>query len=81
METDYHRVDDIVNHTFFPDRRSIHIGESVWIGLSPSILKGVSIIPGCIIAANSVVTKNIIDENCMAADNSAIIKKHNVTRI
>lgn len=37
----------------------ITIGKNVWIGDKATILSGVTIGDGCIIAANSVVTKNI----------------------
>lgn len=37
----------------------IHIGDAVWIGSNCRILKGVSIGEGAIVAAGSVVTKNV----------------------
>ena len=40
------------------------------------IMKGVTIADGCVIAANSVVTKSMAEENALIAGNSAkIIKK------
>lgn len=55
----------------------IKIGNNVWIGESVSILKGVSIGDGCIIGANSVVTKSI-PEGCIVVGNPAkVIKKWN----
>lgn len=38
---------------------AISIGDDVWIGRGAAVLKGVSIGSGAIIAANSVVTKNV----------------------
>lgn len=50
------------------------IGHNVWIGDKVTILSGVTIGDGCIIAANSVVTKSIPD-HCMAAGVPAKIIK------
>ena len=56
----------------------ISIGDNVWIGDKVTILSNVSIGKGCIIAANSVVTKDI-PEYCMIAGVPArIIKKINI---
>ena len=51
------------------------IGDNVWIGEKATILPGVHIGNGVIIAANSVVTNNIPDL-CMAAGNPAKIVKN-----
>lgn len=65
-----------------PNERKLHfrdvsIGNNVWIGENVSILSGVNIGDGCIISANSVVTKNI-SSGCIAGGVPAIvIKKYN----
>lgn len=53
------------------------IGENVWIGSNARICKGVSIGDNAIIAANSVVTKNV-PANAVAAGNPAKIVKENI---
>lgn len=64
-----------------PNKRIMHyapvvIGDNVWIGENVSIMAGVKIGNGCIIGANSVVTKDIPD-NCIAAGiPTRIIKKY-----
>ena len=50
------------------------IGDDCWIGGSVTICPGVTIGDRCIIAAGSVVTKDIPDD-CMAAGNPAVVKK------
>lgn len=54
-----------INHDENPDKRAnmhpspIHIGKNVWIGANATILPGVSIGDGAIIAAGAVVTKYV----------------------
>ena len=55
----------------------IIIGENVWIGTNARIQKGVTIGDNAIIAANSVVTKNV-PANAIAAGNPAKIVKENI---
>jgi acetyltransferase-like isoleucine patch superfamily enzyme len=55
----------------------IKIGNHVWIGMNVTILKGVTIGDGAIIAANSLVTKNI-PAHAMAGGIPAKIIKQNV---
>ena len=51
------------------------IGNNVWIGEKVTILSGVTIGDGVVIAANSVVTKDI-PNYCVAAGNPAVIIKN-----
>ena len=52
----------------------IRIGDNCWFGANVSVMQGVTIGSGCVIAAGSVVTKDIPD-NCMVAGVPAEIKK------
>lgn len=69
-----------LNHEFNPQHRasimpnSVIIGKHVWIGSDCTILPGVEIGGGAIIAAGSVVTKNV-PQNTIAAGNPARIIK------
>ena len=53
----------------------ITIGNDVWIGGHSTILSGVSIGDGAVIAAGSVVTKDV-EPRSLVAGNPATIKKH-----
>lgn len=52
----------------------ITIGEDCWLGGSVVVCPGVTIGNRCIIAAGSVVTRDIPDD-CLAAGNPAVVKK------
>ena len=66
----------------YPDRNKgleralpIRIGDNCWFGANVSVLQGVTIGSGCVIAAGSVVTSDL-PENCMAAGVPAAVKKY-----
>lgn len=52
----------------------ISIGDNCWLGANVSVLQGVIIGSGCVIAAGSVVTENMPD-NCVVAGVPASVKK------
>lgn len=52
----------------------ITVGDNCWFGANVTVLQGVTIGNNCVIAAGSVVTKDIPD-NCVVAGVPAIIKK------
>jgi acetyltransferase-like isoleucine patch superfamily enzyme len=75
-------IRDSDNHCLdYPDyqvSRPIEIGNNVWIGMNSTILKGVRIGDGAIVAAGSIVTRDVPGK-CLVAGVPAIIKKENVT--
>ncbi len=62
----------------FSSSKPIRIGCNVWIGSRATILKGVTIGSGSVIATASVVTKNV-PENCLVAGVPAKIIRKNTT--
>ena len=54
--------------------KPIVVGDNCWFGANVSVMQGVTIGAGCVIAAGSVVTKDV-PENCMVAGVPATIKK------
>ena len=56
----------------------IVIGNHVWIGTRAMIMKGVTIGDGAVVAAGSIVTKDV-PQNCVVAGVPAKIVKENIT--
>lgn len=65
---DYHRLD-------LPDRAaSVTIGHHVWIGAGTTILPGVSIGDGAVVAAGSVVTRDVAPFSIVAGNPARFLK-------
>lgn len=54
---------------------NVTIGDNTWIGDKVSVMPGVHIGEGCIIAANSVVTKDVPPNSMVAGAPAKIVKK------
>ena len=65
LDRDYHALNSENEVT-----KSVIIGRNVWVGCRSMILKGVTVGDGAVIAAGSVVTKDV-PENCLVAGNPA----------
>ena len=75
VDNDSHRVStDITERRKVPKSNPITIEDNVWIGMNSLVLKGVNIGKNSIVAANSVVTKNV-PENVLVVGNPAKIIK------
>ena len=70
-----------INHDVNPDNRSatygkpIKIEDKVWLGINSTVLPGVTLGYGCIVGANSVVTKDVPPMTIVAGNPARIIKK------
>ncbi len=58
-----------------PNYKDVMVEDGVWIGASCTILPGVVIHEGAVIAAGSVVI-NDVDSNCLYAGVPAVLKRH-----
>ena len=81
-----HGTTDLGSLQLDPIKRPIYskgpvmIGDNVWIGDKATILPGVTIGDGAVIAANSVVTKDV-PAYCVAAGNPAQIIRNNESSV
>lgn len=67
----------LILHSGRKPEQPIEIGDRVWIGIRATILKGVKIGNGSIIAAGAVVTRDVPD-NCLVAGVPAKVIKRNI---
>ena len=68
------RIDIPMNKQGVTSEKPIIIGDDVWIGVRVTILPGVNIGNHCIIAAGSVVTKNVPDYAIVGGVPAKVIK-------
>lgn len=76
MDTDFHKFVDNEKQEK-PFIKPIKIGNHVWVGSRVTILKGVQIGDGAVIAAGSVVTKDV-PAKCVVGGNPAKVIKENI---
>ena len=57
----------------------IIIEDNVWIGANTTILKGVKIREGCVIASNSLITKGDFPKNSLIGGNPGKVLKENIS--
>lgn len=73
-------IRDSDNHSIYGKTEQmtqpIVLGNHVWIGMNVNILKGVTIGDGAVIAAGSVVTKNVPANSLAAGVQAKVIKEH-----
>lgn len=72
MDSDAHSIKNQENDMTKP----VIIGDNVWIGTKAIILKGVTIGNGAIVAAGSIVTKDVPGNSMVAGSPAKIIKEN-----
>ena len=77
MDSDNHKV--YCDNKLQVDHAPIVIHEKVWAAANVSILKGVSVGTGSIVAYGSIVTSNCLEEYCLYAGIPARKKKSNIS--
>lgn len=74
LYTPQHPFDPVMRRKTVETCYPIAIGEDTWLGGGVIVCPGVTIGKRCIVAAGSVVTKDVPDD-CLAAGNPAVVKK------
>ena len=77
MDTDQHNIYNQNSECINPSEEVI-IGDNVWIGARCFILKNSIIENGCIIGANTTLTKSFKDKNSIIAGNPPRVLKENI---
>ncbi len=62
------------------EAKPVHIGEDVWIGANCIILPGVTIGAGAVIAAGSIVTKDVIAGSIVGGSPAKLIRMRDSTK-
>lgn len=70
MDTDFHHIAQYAQNT-----KKIKIGNDVWIGSRATILKGVTVGDGAVIAAGAVVTKDVGAGQVVAGNPARVVKE------
>jgi acetyltransferase-like isoleucine patch superfamily enzyme len=72
MDSDFHAIE---NHTDAGASAPVIIEDDVWIGARVTILKGVQIGHGAVVAAGAVVTKNVASRTLVAGVPARVIRE------
>ncbi|MGG1071840.1 acyltransferase [Priestia megaterium] len=74
MDTDFHSL--ITEDGLLANTKKIKIGNNVWIGSRATILKGITIGDNAVIAANSVVTKDVPCDTVVGGNPARVLKRN-----
>ncbi|AJY77935.1 acetyltransferase [Paenibacillus beijingensis] len=75
MDSDYHRLDaDVMYHDL---KKPVIIGDNVWIGTRCTILAGVTIGKNSVVAAGSIVIKDVPENVVVAGAPAKVIRELN----
>jgi acetyltransferase-like isoleucine patch superfamily enzyme len=77
MDTDQHRIFD-KNNDQINKENEVKIGNDVWVGARSFILKNSTIEDGCVIGANTTLTKSFKDTNSIIAGTPPRVLKNDI---
>ena len=70
MDRDYHKFNSQIEEI-----NPVRIGDNVWIGCNSIILKGITISDGAVVAAGSVVTKDVEPKTLVGGNPARVLKE------
>ncbi len=70
MDRDYHKFNSNTEEI-----KPVKIGDNVWIGCNSIILKGITIGNGAVVAAGSIVTKDVPPKVLVGGNPAKVIKE------
>ena len=73
-DSDSHEIDPSTRTRSYGKSAPVNIGNNVWIGSIVTILKGVTIGDNSVIAANSVVTKDVPANTIVAGNPATVVR-------
>ncbi|NND66573.1 MAG: acyltransferase [Halioglobus sp.] len=76
-DSDWHTIYDRMVRT---DPAPVHIGDNVWLGDGSTVLKGVTVGENSVIAARSVVTRDVPANVVVAGNPAKVVKELDATR-
>jgi len=76
-DSDWHTIYDRMVRT---DPAPVHIGDNVWLGDGSTVLKGVTVGENSVIAARSVVTRDVPANVVVAGNPAKVVKELDPTR-
>jgi acetyltransferase-like isoleucine patch superfamily enzyme len=71
MDSDYHDLND---HSLPGKSSPVKIGDNVWLGARATVLKGVTIGDGAVVAAGALVTRDVPSRTVVAGVPARVIK-------
>lgn len=77
MDTDFHEIYDKMNTVINPNK-SVCINNHVWLGAGSKILKGTTISNDIVVAANTLVTDDLLHSGCIYGGHPVRILKENI---
>ena len=75
FDSDFHELSPETRNHSAGKTKPVYIGDNVWVGSNSIILKGVHIGNGAVIAAGSIVTKNVKNSTLVAGNPAKYIKQ------
>lgn len=75
VDSDFHHTDPLKRRETPENDAPVSIGDNVWLGSRVTVLKGVSIGRNSVVAAGSVVTRDVPENTIVAGNPAKVIRQ------